>query len=278
MALSVLYGVYEENIHKAVYNLTTDSLKMALVTNAYAPNKDTHAAYADITNEVVGAGYTAGGAALAGLSLVRTAANSWGTSRAASTAYTVGQIVKPASSNGFVYRCVVAGTTGADVAPTAGTNASPIVVTATGHGLTTGNAITIAGVTGNTNMNAASLALVLTANTYNLVNPATLALINGNGAFGGTATIVPTWPTVVGQQFTDGGVTWVCCGTFVVKFTCTAPTWPTATITARGGVVYSVTAANKLVCYNDFGADITSTAATFTATPDANNGLFCKTD
>jgi hypothetical protein len=274
---SRLYGTFLENEKKAAYNLATDSLKMALVTSTYSPNFDTHALYSDLTNEVVGTGYTAGGATLAGLSLTRTAANSWGTARAASTAYSVGQIVRPAVANGFVYRCVVAGTTAADVAPTAATNATPTVVTATAHGLTTGNAITIAGVTGLTNLNAAHLAVVLTANTYNVMNPSTLALVNGNGAFGGTATIVPTWPTVIGQQFTDGGVTWVCCGTYVVKFTCTAPTWPTATITARAGVVYDVTAGNKLVCYLDFGSDIASTAGTFTVTPDANSGLFDQT-
>lgn len=39
----------------------TDTFKVMLVTSAYTENKDTHTKRSDITNEVVGAGYTAGG-------------------------------------------------------------------------------------------------------------------------------------------------------------------------------------------------------------------------
>lgn len=39
----------------------TDTFKVMLVTSAYAENKDTHAKRSDITNEVSGTGYTAGG-------------------------------------------------------------------------------------------------------------------------------------------------------------------------------------------------------------------------
>lgn len=41
-----------------------------LVTSTYVPNIDTHAKRSDITNEVVGAGYTAGGATLANKTVV----------------------------------------------------------------------------------------------------------------------------------------------------------------------------------------------------------------
>lgn len=45
-------------------DMDTDSFKVMLLTNAYTPNKDTHAKRSDVeANEVVGAGYTAGGAA-----------------------------------------------------------------------------------------------------------------------------------------------------------------------------------------------------------------------
>jgi hypothetical protein len=40
----------------------TDTFKAMLVTSTYSPNKDTHEFRDDITNEVTGAGYTAGGA------------------------------------------------------------------------------------------------------------------------------------------------------------------------------------------------------------------------
>jgi hypothetical protein len=42
----------------------TDSFKVMLVTSTYAPNKDTHTKRSDVTNEVVGTGYTAGGVAV----------------------------------------------------------------------------------------------------------------------------------------------------------------------------------------------------------------------
>lgn len=46
-------------------DLDTDTIKVALVTSSYTPDQDAHDFFDDITNEVVGTGYTAGGAALA---------------------------------------------------------------------------------------------------------------------------------------------------------------------------------------------------------------------
>lgn len=43
----------------------TNTIKVALTTSTYTPNQDTHDAWNDVTNEVTGTGYTAGGAALA---------------------------------------------------------------------------------------------------------------------------------------------------------------------------------------------------------------------
>jgi hypothetical protein len=53
----------------------SNDIRALLCTSLYIPNKDTHEFHADITNEVVGAGYTAGGAALASKTLVYDAAN-----------------------------------------------------------------------------------------------------------------------------------------------------------------------------------------------------------
>jgi hypothetical protein len=41
----------------------SDTFKVMLVTSGYTPDKDTHDFRNDVTNEVVGTGYTAGGAA-----------------------------------------------------------------------------------------------------------------------------------------------------------------------------------------------------------------------
>jgi len=91
----------------------TDTIKLALTTSAHSPNLDTHETFADLTNEVSGGGYPSGGVTLGSKTLAYTAANSFGTTWAASTAYTVGQIVRPTTGNGFLYMCVVAGTSAA---------------------------------------------------------------------------------------------------------------------------------------------------------------------
>lgn len=90
--------------------------------SGYAPDRVNHDYVNDLTSELAtGAGYTVGGV-VATASRTKTAANSWGTARAASTAYTLGTVVRPAATNGFLYRAVVAGTTGS------GTPTYPTVV------------------------------------------------------------------------------------------------------------------------------------------------------
>lgn len=50
------------NLVKGNVDFDTDTFKCMLVTSTYAPDKDLHDFRNDVTNEVVGAGYTAGGA------------------------------------------------------------------------------------------------------------------------------------------------------------------------------------------------------------------------
>lgn len=53
-------------------------------------------------------------------------------------------------------------------------------------------------------------------------------------------------------------------------------TWTTATITARGALIYNSTQSNKAVAVLDFGADKTSTAGDFTVvfpTADSSNAI-----
>lgn len=61
----VVYNSAKRDIMNGSINLSSDTLKVMLVTNAYTPNVDTHTKRSDITNEVSGTGYTAGGATLA---------------------------------------------------------------------------------------------------------------------------------------------------------------------------------------------------------------------
>ena len=91
----------------------SDDIRMALLASSYTPDLDAHDFWNDASaDEVSGTGYTANGEALASKTLTVTAADSWGTTWAASTAYSVGDIIRPTSGNGYVYRCVVAGTSG----------------------------------------------------------------------------------------------------------------------------------------------------------------------
>ena len=50
-------------------DLDTDTFKAMLCTSAYTPNQDTHTFRSDVTNEITGTGYTAGGATLSGVSV-----------------------------------------------------------------------------------------------------------------------------------------------------------------------------------------------------------------
>lgn len=95
----------------------SDTIKCMLLTNAYTPNLDTHKYKSDLTNEITGTGYSASGATLGSATLTFTAANSWATAAATTTAYVVGDIVRPAAGNGHLYMCIVAGTSGGS-APT----------------------------------------------------------------------------------------------------------------------------------------------------------------
>lgn len=66
MAVTVAaYGLAMESLVNGLIDFDTDTIKVALCTSSYTPNQDTHNFFDDITNEVTGTGYTAGGATLA---------------------------------------------------------------------------------------------------------------------------------------------------------------------------------------------------------------------
>jgi len=54
-----------------VFDLDTDTIKLSAHTNTYTPNQDTHDFHDDVTNEVTGTNYTAGGATLGSVTLTR---------------------------------------------------------------------------------------------------------------------------------------------------------------------------------------------------------------
>jgi hypothetical protein len=171
----------------------TDTIKVALTTSTYTPNLDTHDYFDDITNEITGTGYTAGGATLASKTITYTAANSWATTWAASTAFGADAIVRPTVANGYLDRA--------------------------------------------------------------------------QGSGGTSAASQPTWPTVIGDEVTDGSVTWTCIGRGIIVLDAADVSWTTATLTARYAVIYdsspATNATRPLIALIDFGADVSSTASTF---------------
>lgn len=110
-----------------------------------------------------------------------------------------------------------------------------------------------------------------------------IALYTSSATLGATTTAYSATNEVSGTGYTAGGNTLTVTGGAVSTSGTTAyidfadTTWSTATITARGAVIYNSTAVgNPAVAVLDFGADKTSTAGDFTVsfpTADASNAI-----
>lgn len=59
---SLIYNSCLEDLSNNNIDFGADTFKVMLVTSSYTPDKDTHDKRNDVTNEVTGTGYTAGGA------------------------------------------------------------------------------------------------------------------------------------------------------------------------------------------------------------------------
>lgn len=111
---------------------TADSIHMLLLSTVVA-TANTWQYESTITHEfTTGGGYTKGtGITLSSCTVSATKANTWSVSRANTTTYKVNQIYRPATANGYVYRCFVAGKSGASI---------PTFPTVVGTDLTDGTA------------------------------------------------------------------------------------------------------------------------------------------
>lgn len=102
-----------------------------------------------------------------------------------------------------------------------------------------------------------------------------IALYTSAASLDATTTVYSTSNEVVGVGYTAGGNTLASptistSGTTAyVDFADSS--WTTATITARGALIYNSSKANRAVAVLDFGSDKTSTAGTFTVQMPANN-------
>jgi hypothetical protein len=109
-----------------------------------------------------------------------------------------------------------------------------------------------------------------------------IALFTSAATLGASTTVYSTTNEVVGTGYTAGGYTLsgfsvtLDTGVAILDWTGTDPNWPSATITARGAVIYNSSKGNAACGIINFGSDITSTNGTFTATlpsPTAATGL-----
>jgi hypothetical protein len=107
-----------------------------------------------------------------------------------------------------------------------------------------------------------------------------LALYTSAATLSAATTVYSTSDEVVGTGYTAGGNTLAGATvsltgtTAFVDFTDT--TWSTATITARGALIYNSSKSDKAIAVLDFGSDKTSTAGDFAVqfpTNDASSAI-----
>ena len=107
-----------------------------------------------------------------------------------------------------------------------------------------------------------------------------IALYTSAATLSAATTAYATTNEVVGTGYVAGGNT--LTGATISSSGTTAfvdfndTTWATATITARGALIYDSSVSDKAIAVLDFGADKTSTAGNFTVqfpTADATNAI-----
>lgn len=107
-----------------------------------------------------------------------------------------------------------------------------------------------------------------------------IAMFTSSAALDATTTAYSTTNEVTGTNYTAGGNT--LSGAAIATSGTTAyldfsdTTWSSATVTARGALIYNSSKANRAIAVLDFGGDKTSTNGDFTIqfpTADASNAI-----
>jgi hypothetical protein len=108
----------------------------------------------------------------------------------------------------------------------------------------------------------------LTGTYTPLADTMKIALYTNSATLDATTTIYTTSGEVVGTGYTAGGNTLtgnaISSGGTTAWLTFSDSSWTTATITARGALIYDSSQSNAAIAVLDFGADKVSTAGTFT--------------
>lgn len=92
MATAAVYSLIFGAAFNKEIDLLDDTIKCLLTTSTYSPNLDAHDYHNDVTNEVTGTGYTAGGATLGSKTFSYSAGSNTYTFDAADTSWTTSTI------------------------------------------------------------------------------------------------------------------------------------------------------------------------------------------
>lgn len=69
---NLVYNSFKQGLLAGSFNLTaTNAIKVALVTSGYTPSIDNDSLFTDVTDEVTGIGYSAGGKALSNVTITQ---------------------------------------------------------------------------------------------------------------------------------------------------------------------------------------------------------------
>lgn len=94
---NAVYNSYKDDMIEGNVAFLTDTIKVALVTSTYTLDIDAHTRFTDITNEVSGTGYTAGGATLVGKTSTQDNTNNRGVMDATDITWTTSTITARAA-------------------------------------------------------------------------------------------------------------------------------------------------------------------------------------
>ena len=98
-----LYGGFVTALCNKEIDWNSDSIKAMLTTNTYVPDQDTHDYENDVTNEVTGTGYSAGGVTLANCTITYTGATNKLKLDADDASWASSTITLPANGSVVVY-------------------------------------------------------------------------------------------------------------------------------------------------------------------------------
>lgn len=82
------YGLAQQSLANKEIDWDTDTIKVMLCSSSYTPNQDTHRYKSDVTNEITGTGYTAGGTTLTSKTVTYSSSGHTVTLSAASPSWT----------------------------------------------------------------------------------------------------------------------------------------------------------------------------------------------